>query len=160
MHEYCIASYEVVNMNRKNKRGGGVMIYISKHLRYKLVKNMCEVIDNVYQCVTVELDTEQGTSTIISCIYRTPCSNIDTFIENLDNPIQTGKNTSVFLVGDFNINLLNYETHTGTRNFIDTLFSYSIRPLVTQPTRITLESSTLIDYILQITQNHIKVESS
>ena len=34
LHEYCINNYEVVNMNRKNKRIGGVIIYISKYLRY------------------------------------------------------------------------------------------------------------------------------
>ena len=54
---------------------------------------------------------------------------------------------SYYLVGDFNINLLNFEKHQGTNNFIDKLSSHGIYPLIDRPTRITLESFTLIDNI-------------
>ena len=54
---------------------------------------------------------------------------------------------SVFLFGDFNINLLNYNTHSPTNEFLDSLASNSFLPYILQPTRITSHSKTLIDNI-------------
>ena len=54
---------------------------------------------------------------------------------------------SVFLLGDFNVNLLNYNEHNQTNEFLDPLASNSFIPLNLQPTRITSHSSTLIDNI-------------
>lgn len=51
------------------------------------------------------------------------------------------------LMWDFNINLLNYDSHPDTDNFINTLGSYSFHPHILKPTRITDHSATLIDNI-------------
>ena len=50
-------------------------------------------------------------------------------------------------MGDFNINLLNYDTHQETRNYVDTMFSNACIPLISRPTRITPTTATLIDNI-------------
>ena len=52
-----------------------------------------------------------------------------------------------FLLGDFNINLLNYNEHQPTNKFLDSIASNSIIPYILQPTRITSHSKTLIDNI-------------
>ena len=54
---------------------------------------------------------------------------------------------SIFLLGDFNVNLLNYNEHNQTNEFLDSLASNSFIPLILQPTRITNHSNTLIDNI-------------
>ena len=54
---------------------------------------------------------------------------------------------SIFLLGDFNVNLLNYNEHNQTNEFFDSLASTSFIPLILQPTRITSHSNTLIDNI-------------
>ena len=54
---------------------------------------------------------------------------------------------SVFLLGDFNINLLNYNVHSPVNEFLDSLASNSFLPYILQPTRITSHSKTLIDSI-------------
>ena len=51
-------------------------------------------------------------------------------------------------MGDYNINLFNYETHELTANFVDTIFSYAFVPLINRPTRVSKHSATLIDNIL------------
>ena len=51
---------------------------------------------------------------------------------------------SISLLGDFNVNLLNYNGHNYTN---DSLASNSSMPLILQPTRITSHSNTLIDNI-------------
>ena len=45
---------------------------------------------------------------------------------------------SIFLRGDFNVNLLNYNEHNPTNKFLDSLVSNSFIPLILQPTRITI----------------------
>ena len=54
---------------------------------------------------------------------------------------------SVFLLGDFNINLMNYDVHNPTNKFLDSLASNSFLPYLLQPTKITSHSKTLIDNI-------------
>ena len=54
---------------------------------------------------------------------------------------------SVFLLGDFDVNLLNYNEHNKTNEFLDCLASNSFIPLILLPTRITSDSNTFIDNI-------------
>ena len=53
----------------------------------------------------------------------------------------------VYMCGDFNVDLLLYESHAVTKKIIDELFSYGLRPLISRPTIITKHSVTLIDNI-------------
>ena len=48
---------------------------------------------------------------------------------------------------DFNLDLLQYNHHTTTQEFIDTLFSHAFIPVISNPTRLTSYSATLIDNI-------------
>ena len=50
-------------------------------------------------------------------------------------------------MGDFNINLLNYDTHQETRDYVDAMFSNACIPLISRPARITHTTATLIDNI-------------
>ena len=54
---------------------------------------------------------------------------------------------SIFLLGDFNVNLLNYNDHNETNEFLDSLASNSFIPLILQPIRTTSHSNTLIDNV-------------
>ena len=50
-------------------------------------------------------------------------------------------------MGDFNLNLLNYESHSDINDFINTMVSHYLLPYVLHPTRVTVHSSTVIDNI-------------
>ena len=54
---------------------------------------------------------------------------------------------SVFLLGDFNVNLLNYNEHNPTNEFLDSLASDSFIPSILQTTRISSHSNTPTDNI-------------
>ena len=54
---------------------------------------------------------------------------------------------SIFLLGDFNVNLLNYNEHNQKNKFLDSLACNSFILLILQPTRITSHSNTLIDNV-------------
>ena len=57
------------------------------------------------------------------------------------------ENKDIMIMGDFNINLINYNDDKNTGNFLDTMFSQSFLPYITTPTRITRNTKTLIDNI-------------
>ena len=80
-------------------------------------------------------------------IYRHPNSNLELFLTSLYSTIDTiykEKKLRV-LAGDFNIDLLNYESHHFTEEFINTLNTYFFEPHILKPTRVTIYSATLID---------------
>ena len=52
-------------------------------------------------------------------------------------------------MGDFNLNLMNYQSHNLTGEFLDMMYSNTFFPLITRPTKITSHSATLIDNIFQ-----------
>ena len=51
----------------------------------------------------------------------------------------------IFFLGDFHVNLLNYNEHNQTNEFLDFLASNSFISLILQPTKVTTHSNTLID---------------
>ena len=69
-------------------------------------------------------------------------NHLNTLLDKLSK-----ENKQVFLLGDFNINLLNYNDHQPTNEFLDSLASNSFIPYILQPTRITSHSKTLTDNI-------------
>ena len=57
------------------------------------------------------------------------------------------ENKTIFLLRDFNINLLNYDIHPPTNEFLDSLSSHNFLPHILQSSRVTTNSKTLIDNI-------------
>ena len=57
------------------------------------------------------------------------------------------ENKTIFLLGDFNINFLNYDIHPPTNEFLDSFSSHYFLPHILQPSRVTTNSKTLIDNI-------------
>ena len=84
---------------------------------------------------------------------------INDFNENYLTPLLekiSFGNKEIILMGDFNINLLKHNINSQTAEFLDNMTSNGLIPQVTNPTRITLKSKTLIDNIFtNITVNKI-----
>ena len=66
----------------------------------------------------------------------------DYYINNLLDKLSK-ENKTVFLLGDFNIDLLNYDQHSRTNTFLDSLSSHMLLPPIVQPARIRNNSKTL-----------------
>jgi len=146
--DFNINNYDAFHITRGTRRGGGVAIYTNKKLSGALAESKSFVIENILECVTVELTIKNHTNVVVSCIYRTPGSPIDTFCENLERNLSDVKSIkTIFVCGDFNIDLLKHETHNNTKHFLDTMYSLGLYPLIDKPTRITDNSTTLIDNI-------------
>ena len=57
------------------------------------------------------------------------------------------ENKAVVLSGDFNANLLKYDTERDVSDFLDLMYVNTLLPKITTPSRITAKSATLIDNI-------------
>ena len=68
--------------------GGGVMIYVVRSLKFKKITNMSEHIENVCECISIEIDMNIGKNVVITCLYRTPGTSIEALIEYLEKNIK------------------------------------------------------------------------
>ena len=75
--------------------------------------------------------------------------NYEKVVEDLSAVLSVIKRESklCYILGDFNINLLNIDSHLATAEFLETMYAFSYLPLITKPTRVTDHSATLIDNI-------------
>ena len=124
---------------------GGTLLYIANHLSYKYRNDL-----NIYKKIELESTFIEivNPKNIAGVIYRHLSINLTDFNCNylnklLDNISKEQK--SVFLLGDFNVNLSNYNEHNQTNEFLDYLAYNSFITLILQATRITSHSNTLID---------------
>ena len=96
---------------------------------------------------------------IIGTIYRPPKKPINLFTEELSKLLSTlaKENKILYLMGDYNINLLNADSHIHTSEFIEMMYSFALMPIVNKPTRIHNVSASLIDniYCNNIKSNHL-----
>ena len=82
-------------------------------------------------------------------VCRPPNQNTALFLEKFNDilSIITKDNKYCYVIGDFNLDLLQYNRHIPTQEFIDSLFSHAFFPLISKPTRLTSYFATLIDNI-------------
>ena len=102
------------------------------------------------ESVFLEILNDKKKNIILGCIYRHPNMDVKDFNENYFNNIIskiTAERKICYLAGDFNIDLLQSESNTFTKDFFDTLTANLFVPHITLPTRITNRSQTLIDNI-------------
>ena len=137
---FTISGYEAFHIVRGQRKGGGVALYVHCRFNCAIRAVKCKVVEQLFECVTVELDLKKHTNITVSCVYRTPGSDVDLFCESLD----VVPRKSMFICGDFNIDLMKYETHNGTKRFLDCMYGLGLHPLIDRPSRITTHSCTLI----------------
>ena len=154
-NKFNINGYDVYHTNRKNKRGGGVALYVKQELACKFLSCKSLVVDDLFECCTLEILISGHRNIIVSCIYRCPGSNTDIFSEHIVQLFfELTMRKTVFLCGDFNIDILKHKVNQGTKSFLDTMYSIGLYPLIDRPTRIINHSFTLIDNVFTNVTNH------
>ena len=131
-----------------NSAAGGVGIYVKSDLKANKRDDLSFVNEN-FETIWVEIDNSKAKNILCCCAYRHPSSDISKFSDHFQETFSKleNENKLIFIMGDFNINLLNHENHTPTNEFINMMFSNNLQPSVLHPTRISDTCSTLIDNI-------------
>ena len=129
---------------------GGAGFYIKTCYDFDVIEELSKSITNVSESIFIELKRKGKKNLSIGCIYRhhTPITEfVGQYFEKTLKFISKQSNKICALMGDFNVDLLKYETETNTGDFYDLLCTHSFRPLILQPTRVTQRTKTLIDNI-------------
>ena len=131
------------------------LFYIEESLKYVQSKKTSLNLDNV-EDLWIEL-TRNKKSYLIDGIYRhsyNKAINIEKFSVNIHNLFQAfnSKKLSFCVVGDFNINLMQYTLNNSVRKYANCLLSCSTKCIINQPTRITAHTKTLLNHIYVISE--------
>jgi len=146
-----LESYTLISIPRNNrkKRGGGLAFYVNSALDFSVKPSSNLNLANSCEYSTIEIIINSSFSLTILNIYRPPDLDNQVFIDSLTDFIECFKSNkkNVFITGDFNINLLEYNSSTTSSRFLDLMISSGFLPSITIPTRITQNSASLIDNI-------------
>ena len=141
---FSIPGYNSIHNNR-NSRGGGLMLALSSNFSFCLIPEctfMLEFIESLF--VKVEIGNQ---TIILGVIYRPPAASKPLFLEYYNKILEHINYDKCYILGDFNLDLLKYETDNHVRSYVDLSMEFSYRPLINKPTRITSHSATLLDHI-------------
>ena len=134
--------------------GGGIGIWVKNSHSYEVIESLSIFNEKVFESLFIRVNTVRNRFKIIGNIYRAPGSSINEFNETLNKLLLDisydsilSKAEEVLLLGDVNINLLNFEKHNGTSDYVNTLQTHGFKSLITLPSRISEHSATLIDHI-------------
>lgn len=125
-----------------NLRGGGVAIYVSSHLKFKV--NKFEISNEyLFEAIFLKL-TCNNQSIALGTIYRPPNTNINMCVEQLDEVLSSIMPLveHTVILGDVNINLFNLNNPLSK-----CCDAYGLTQIIDEATRITQNTQTLIDPI-------------
>ena len=142
-----IPGYDFV-FTRSHSQNGGVGMYVKSNLSASPRKDL-DCSNDDFETVWIEVDRKNEKNLLFCCVYRHPNSNIESLTFHLNDILLkvTQSNKLAFIMGDFNVNLLNYNSDTQTCDFVNNFFSNNFMPCILHPTRISDQTSTLIDNI-------------
>ena len=98
---------------------------------------------------TCKEQTGLAKNVIVGVVYRPPNTDLEMFINYMSEilSIVKSENKLMYLMGDYNVNLLNIDNHMLTSEFLEMFYSNSFLPVINKPARVTCNSATLIDNI-------------
>ena len=130
---------------------GGALPYIKEDIIYKKRNDLKVLKSKMLESIFIEIVNPNTKNLIVGCMYHQPCTELSEFNNDfftyLCEKLLREKNKDVVLIDDFNVDLLKYEDDANTADFLDKIYSTSLIPQITSPTRITPRSKTLIDNI-------------
>ena len=90
----------------------GVAIY-TRHTLIAFKRTGLRTTDDEFETIWVEIVNTKAKNILCCCAYRHPSFSPVRFKEHLESTLSqlTSENKSIFIMGDFNINLLNCESH-------------------------------------------------
>ena len=150
---FNLPNYKLIRADRNGRRGGGVALYISQNLKFKV---RTDVKLSHAESLFIEIDNSSSKNIVIGLIYRPPDSNIDLFHDELEYFLYKigNENKHIFMLGDFNINFLPSSDNSNSTNFMKLMYSFGFLSVINKPTRINLNSSTQIDNIFSNVHNN------
>lgn len=140
-----IPNYKLVRKDRVG-RGGGVAFYLKDSLKYYIIT----VPTGGSQLEQLWIGLKVGGKKLcLGTLYRPPHAGILQCFTDLENTITMllPEFDIVLFGGDLNIDMMDSTSH-GYSTFNDFFVKYNLKQLITDPTRVTDVSQTLLDVIV------------
>lgn len=137
-----ISGYSSYFLNRRSRRGGGVLVLAKNFLKCDMVADFTQMSDD-FEALTVTCDRN-----VFAVVYRPPRGNTSAFFSFLDALLGWVNNSgyNVFIGGDVNIDMLN--SSPANRELSNLLKTNSCVNTIISPTRIQRSSATLLDVFI------------
>lgn len=153
---YNIDGYNLLSFDCHASAHGGLAIYIHKNWNYKIINSM---LFPHWENVHVEISSSKDplTKFTVYNVYRPPHNHVNeltSFIDSFNEILLNfqNSNTTAYICGDFNIDLLKIQSDIHSNDFLESIFTNGFLPSMTLPTRLS-NTSSLIDNILYSNQN-------
>ena len=127
---------------------GGTLLYIANHIKYKIGSDL-----NIYKICELEstfigIINPKKSNVVVGVMYRHPDMDVNNS-NLLNNPLKNinQEQKKVFLLGNLNIDLMHYDEHKPTNQFLDSRASNSYLPYIFKYSQHTSHPRILIGKI-------------
>ena len=114
-------------------------MYIHKSLKFNL-RDYIDIFNESVETLSIEILNKKSRNIVITAAYRPPKGNSKLFKDFCKDLLDKQETAikAAFLVGDFNLNALDYDTNEVVKNVFNLVFQNGFPPL--RPTRVTRTS--------------------
>ena len=150
---FYLPNYIGFHSVRDNQKRGGVSIFTRDYLNADLIEEFSFIHPEIEIC-TIKIKIG-STNYTVAAIYRPrfKYTKIKEFTEKINLILNHNcfKKSNTILIGDFNINLLEHDTHSDTGDYLRNLQALNYIPLISRPTRFAVGEQnarpSLLDHI-------------
>ena len=82
--DFKLNQYDYINSNRSDKKDGGVGIYVTRQIQYKIRKYLNPKVGDAIETIFIKIKTTFGNNIVVGVIYTPPNGKIEIF-ENAMN---------------------------------------------------------------------------
>lgn len=145
-----IDGYKIVRSDRPS-RGGGVAFYIKSYLSFHILETNLQ-IEQLW--LTVSCNARRYA---FGVVYNPHRRYYTSFVDSLESTFSMllPETEDIFCFGDFNVDLLDVES-AATAYVMESLDAFGLSQIINEPTRVTANSATLIDYIVTSNTSIVK----
>ena len=131
---------------------GGALLYIPNHFQFveRLDLDTLAYKSKELESKFIEIIQSKDKNILVGCIYRHPSMSVEEFNTDFLSPLlvkASSENKQIFLLGDFNVDLLKSDSVKEVSDYLDIISSFNFLPHIILPTRVTETTSTIIDNI-------------
>ena len=118
---------------------GGVLIYVKDGINFKPRPDLNIYSQRELESCFIEIVNKNHVNDVVGVVYRHPCMDESVFVNDhlatLTEKLNKARK-NLYICGDFNYNLLNLETHSGTMEFFEHMLAACHVPVISKPTKI------------------------
>ena len=142
-------SYIIKHQTRRDRRGGGVSIYIQNSLEFKERYDL-SINNKDIESLTLQIlsDMTRKTRALVIFSCRLPVRQYEQFENFLTIFFSQTKccNKDIHIIGNFNLNLSDHDTNKNMQDFLNLIHQNGLVPTINKPTRVTMKTATAIDH--------------